>query len=85
MGILGHRGGGENDITSAWAVDRELVNIYSAQLHPNFTQFGSNLIQIGFNCVPIRSHWRLLSRKWSLASWESKLRNLGHLEGDHSS
>ena len=61
------------NITSAWAVDREFVNIDWASLGPNFTELGSNLIQIGSNCDPLGSHWPLLGQKWSLVSWESKV------------
>ena len=60
-------------ITSAWAVDREFVNIDWASLGPNFTQLGSNLIQIESNSDHIGSHWPLLGQKWSLAILESKL------------
>ena len=62
-----------NNITSAWAVDREFVNIDWASLGPNFTQLGSNLIQIESNSDHIGSHWPLLGQKWSLAILESKL------------
>ena len=41
------------NITSAWAVDREFVNIYWAHLGPNFTQVGSNWSRIGSNWLPI--------------------------------
>ena len=61
------------NITSAWAVDREFVNIDWASLGPNFTQLGSNLIQIESNSDHIGSHWPLLGQKWSLAILESKL------------
>ena len=61
------------NITSAWAVDREFVNIDWASLGPHFTQLGSNLIQIESNSDHIGSHWPLLGQKWSLASLESKL------------
>ena len=62
-----------HNITSAWAVDREFVNIDWASLGPNFTQLGSNLIQIESNSDHIGSHWPLLGQKWSLAILESKL------------
>ena len=61
------------NITSAWAVDREFVNIDWAILGPNFTQLESKLIQIESNCDHIGSHWPLLGQKWSLAILESKL------------
>ena len=54
MGI-GRDGGGDN-MSSAGAVDREFVNIYWAQLGPNFTQLCSNCIQIGSNWVPLGLH-----------------------------
>ena len=41
------------NITSAWAVDREFVNIYWAHLGPNFTQVRSNWSRIGSNWLPI--------------------------------
>ena len=71
--VLKKRSGSEDNITSAWAVDREFVNIDWASLGPNFTQFGSNLIQIESNSDHIGSHWPLLGQKWSLAILESKL------------
>ena len=61
------------NITSAWAVDREFVNIDWASLGPNFTQLGSNLIQILSNSDHIGSHWPLLGQKWSFSILESKL------------
>ena len=69
-----------HNITSAWAVDREFVNIYWAQLGPNLTQLGSNLIQIGSNCVPIGlhldptgSHWPPLGPHWKPGPiWEPR-------------
>ena len=61
---------------SAWAVDREFVNIDWAQLGPNFTQVGSNLIQIESNCDPIVSYWRLLGQKWSWPVWSQNCENL---------
>ncbi len=62
-----------DNITSAWAVDGEFVNIGWASLGPNFTQLGSNLIQIESNSDHIGSHWPLLGQKWSLAILETKL------------
>ena len=61
------------NIMSAWAVDREFVNIDWASLGPNFTRFGSNLIQIESNSDHIGSHWPLLGQKWGLVILESKL------------
>ena len=54
------------NITSAGAVDREFVNIYGAQLGPNFSQFGSNWIQIGPNWVPIVLHLDPFGCHWPL-------------------
>ena len=54
------------NITSAWAVDREFVNIYWAQLGPNFIQLGSNWIQIGSNWVPIGLHLDPFGSHWPL-------------------
>ena len=61
------------NITSAWAVDREFVNIDWASLVSNFTQLGSNLIQIESNSDYIGSHWPLMGQKWSLVILEAKL------------
>ena len=66
----------DNNITSAWAVDREFVNIDWASLGPNFTQLGSNLIQIESNSDHIGSHRPLLGQKWSLAIWSQNCENL---------
>ena len=75
----------ENNITSAGAVDREFVNIYWAQLGPNFFQLCSNCIQIRSNWVaivhhldPFRFHWplcghiRCRARFGNLASSEAR-------------
>ena len=68
---------------SAGAVDREFVNIYWAQLGPNFAQLGSNWIQIGSNWVPIvlhldpfGSHWPL----WGPIGCQARFGNLASSE-----
>ena len=64
------------NITSAWAVDREFLNIYWAPLGPKFAQFGSSWIQIGSNLVPIGSHWPLWGQKWSWPVGSQNCENL---------
>lgn len=54
------------NITSAGAVDREFVNIYWAQMGPNFIQLGSNWIQIGSNWAPIVFHLDPFGCHWPL-------------------
>ena len=64
------------NITSAWAVDREFVNIDWTQLGLNFTQFGQNrsrLVQIVSQLDPTGPFWAR-NGVWSV--WSQNCENL---------
>ena len=73
-------GWGIYNITSAWAVVREFVNIDWAQSGRNFTQLGSSLLQIGSNCDLIGSQIAPLGPEVEFGYFEIKIVYPTHIE-----